>query len=85
MQFKNDLCPFKYFIYTQLLLNFATGQNYNTHQTNHEINLYNFEDAIMERCVVWVSILHKLITHYIIGIGFIYTLLEILLFARSYL
>ena len=49
--------PIKHFIYTQLLLQSATGQNYNTHQRNYEINLYNFEVSIIERCVVWVSIL----------------------------
>ena len=56
MQIKKiyDMCPFKHFICTQLLLQSATGQNYNTHQTNYEINLYTFEVAIMERCVVWV-------------------------------
>ena len=61
MQFKKiyDVRPFKHFICTQLLLQSATGQNYNTHQTNYEINLYNFEVAIMEICVVWVSIYRK--------------------------
>ena len=49
--------PIKHFIYTQLLLQSATGRNYNTHQRNYEINLYNFEVSIIERCVVWVSIL----------------------------
>ena len=48
--------PFTHVLCTQLLLQSATGQNYNTHQTNYEINLYNFKVAIMEICVVWVSI-----------------------------
>ena len=41
------LRPFEHFIYMQLLLQSAAGQNYNTHQTKYEINLYNFEVAIM--------------------------------------
>ena len=61
MQFKKiyDMRPFKHFICTQLLLQSATGQNYNTHQTNYEINLYNFEVAIMEICVVWYQFIVK--------------------------
>ena len=43
---KYFLCPFKHFIYTQLLQQSASGQGYNTHQTRHEINLYNFEVSI---------------------------------------
>ena len=53
MQFKKiyDMRPFTHVLCTQLLLQSATVRNYNTHQTNYEINLYNFEVAIMEICL----------------------------------